>query len=306
MMVFFLILLLLILLMLAFAYAAFYIACVRLPIEASPEKSKMHRAYAAQITAGARWFRAQEPERIRIRSSDGLRLTGCFLPAQNAKGTLILLHGYRSDPFCDFGYSIEFYASLGWNILLVTQRAHGESEGRYITFGVKERYDVRDWALYLTDRFGPTHHIALVGISMGSAAALMSLGTELPSTVRCVVADCGYTSPYAEFVHVLRSRHIPCRPLIDLADMFSRLFAGFGFKDYSTLDALKANRLPVLFAHGEADRLVPIRFTVENYAACAAEKRLITVPDAGHGMSYIFATEACQNAIRGFLRDFGE
>ena len=303
--VFLLVVLVLILLLLAIGYGAFFIACVRLPVTPSPDKSKLLQPYAEQIKAGSRGFLEQEPERIRIRSDDGLRLIGYFLPVRDANGTLVLVHGYRSDPFCDYGYSIEFYASLGWNILAVTQRAHGESEGKYITYGVKERFDVRDWALYLTDRFGPEHRIALVGISMGSSSVLMSLGTDLPSTVKCVVADCGFTSPYEEFAHVLRIRHLPRRPLLDLADMFSRLFAGFGFQDYSTIDALKTNRLPVLFAHGEKDRLVPLRFTVENYAACTAEKRLITVPEAGHGTSYVFATETCQNAIRDFLNTYG-
>lgn len=304
-MIILLILLILILLLLAIGYAAFFVACVRLPTEPDPDKSKYLRPYASQIRAGAQWFRDQNPELVRIRSDDGLRLTGYFLPAENAKGTLMLVHGYRSNPFCDFGYSFDFYASLGWNILAVCQRAHGESEGTYITFGVKERFDVRDWALYLTDRFGPSHKIALVGVSMGSSTVLMSLGTKLPDNVKCVVADCGFTSPYEEFSHVLKARfRIPCRLILTIADMFSRLFAGFGFRDYSTVEALKGNRIPVLFAHGEKDNFVPIRFTVANYAACSAEKKLITVPEAGHGTSYVFATEICQSAIREFLSDY--
>ena len=301
-----LILLILILLLLAAGYVAFFIACVRLPMEPTPDKSKYLRPYKDEILAGAQWFRAQDPERVQIQSDDGLRLTGYFLPANQAKGTLLLVHGYRSSLFLDFAISYPFYHSLGWNILAVSQRAHGESEGQYITYGVKERYDVRDWALYLADRFGPAHRIALVGISMGSATVLMSLGTALPPNVKCAVADCGYTSPYEEFVHVLKRSHIPRRPLLDIADWFSRLFAGFGFRDYSTVEALKENLRPVLFVHGEKDHFVPIRFTVENYAACNAEKQLITVPEAGHGTSYIFATETCQKAIREFLDTYAQ
>ena len=100
--------------------------------------------------------------------------------------------------------------------------------------------------------------------------------------------------------------HLAVHPILDLADLFSRLFAGFGFKDYSTVTALQSNQLPVLFVHGEKDRFVPIKFTVENYAACNSEKRLITVPDAGHGTSYIFATELCQSAVREMLAAHAE
>lgn len=300
-----LILLLIVLLLLTLGYAAFYLACVRMSAAPDPTSSSALRPYKDQILEGGQWFRDQQPELVRIRSDDGLRLAGYFLPAEDAKGTLLLVHGYRGSPFIDFGMSYRFYHSLGWNILTVCQRAHGESEGRYITYGVKERFDVRDWALYLSDRYGPEHPVALVGISMGSATVLMSLGTDLPPNAKCVIADCGYTSPYEEFVHVLKRRRIPRQPTLLLAELFAKLFAGFGFKDYSTLEALMQDRLPVLFVHGEKDRLVPIRFTVENYAACAAPKRLLTVPEAGHGLSYVFATEACQSAIRDFLITYG-
>ena len=302
-----LIVLIIVLLLLAGGYALFFIACVRINITPDPGQSKVLRPIRDDILAGAQWFRDQHPERVQISSDDGLRLVGYFLPAYDAKGTLLLLHGYRSNPFNDFGYSVQYYHSLGWNILAVCQRSHGESDGKYITYGVKERFDVRDWALYLTDRFGPAHPIALVGISMGCATALMSLGTDLPENVKCVVADCGYTSPYEEFLHVYKTRiHLPIHPLLDIAELFSKLFAGFGFKEYSTVTALKGNRRPVLFVHGEKDALVPIRFTVDNYAACSAEKRLITVPDAPHGMSYVYATETCQTAMRDFLWQYGK
>ena len=300
-----LVILLLVLLLLLAGYIAFFIACVRLPVQPDPSKSKYLLPYIDQIREGAQWFRDQGPEPVQIRSDDGLRLTGYLLETENAKGTLLLVHGYRSDPFTDFACSYRFYASLGWNILSVCQRSHAESEGKYITFGVKERYDVRDWTLYLTDRFGPSHPIALIGISMGSSTVLMSLGTELPNNVKGAIADCGYTCPYDQFVYILKKRHIPPHPLLELSELYSRLFAGFAFKDYSTITALKSNRRPVLFVHGQKDALVPVRFTVDNYAACEAEKQLITVPEAGHGTSYLFATEACQQAVRVFLRAYG-
>ena len=299
------IIVIIVLLLLIADYAAFFLACVRLPIEPDPDKSKLLRPIKNEIKAGGDWFRAQNPERIQITSDDGLRLVGYFLPAYDAKGTLLLLHGYRGGPFCDFGYSIRDYHALGWNILAVCQRAHGESDGAYITYGVKERFDARDWALYLADRFGPEHNVAMIGISMGSSTALMSLGTDLPDNVKCVVADCGFTSPYEEFVHVLQRRRIPIHPVLDIAELFAKAFAGFGFKDYSTVTALKNNRRPVLFVHGEKDALVPVQFTVDNYAACTAEKQLITVPEAAHGMSYVCAHEACYAALREFLNKYG-
>ena len=301
-MIFLLILLVIVLLLLAAAYVAFYLGIVRLPIKPEPGKSKWLLPYREEVLSGAQWFRDQNPERVSIRSRDGLKLVGYLLPAEEAKGTLLLVHGYRSDPWCDFGVIYPFYHALGWNILTVCQRAHSESDGKYISFGIRERFDVCDWATFLADRFGPEHCIVLNGISMGSTSVLMSLGTDLPENVRGVIADCGFTSPRAEFLHVLKTRcRIPVHPIMEISELYAKLFAKFGFSDYSTVTALKQARLPVLFVHGIKDAFVPVRFTVENYAACEGEKKLITVPDAGHGASYLLAREQCQRALRKFL-----
>ena len=297
-----LVLLVLVLLLLAICYIAFFLVFVRLPVEPSPTKSRHLAPYAEEITAGGAWFRAQNPELVSIRSRDGLKLRGCFLPAKDARGTLLLVHGYRSSLWCDFGVVYEFFHSLGWNILAIHQRTHGESDGSYITFGIKERFDVCDWAIYLSDRFGPEHNIVMDGVSMGSSSVLMSLGTDLPGNVRGFIADCGFTSPYDQFVHMMKKRvHLPPQPFMAIIEMYTKLFAGFGFKDYSTVTALQQATIPVLFVHGENDNFVPTRFSIENYAACASEKRLVTVPGAGHGTSYLVEKERCQQTLREFL-----
>ena len=117
-----------------------------------------------------------------------------------------------------------------------------------------------------------------------------------------VIADCGFTSPWEEFRELLRSRYrLPAHPLLDAVDLYARLFAGFGLRECSTLDAMRTNSCPVLFVHGGSDHYVTTRFSRENYQACRAEKRLIIVPDAGHGMSYLLDTPGCQAALRDFL-----
>ena len=297
-----LVLLVIVLALFAGAYIAFFFGVVRLQIKPDPGMSKWVKNYREEIIAGADWFRAQQPEKIEISSFDGLKLAGYFLPAENARGTLLLVHGYRSDLWCDFGIIYPYYHSLGFNILAISQRTHSDSEGRYITFGIKERFDVRDWAVYLYDRFGPAHRVILDGISMGSTSVLMSLGTKLPENVCGVIADCGFTSPYDQFCHMFRARfHLPRHPLMDIAQIFTKHLAGFGYKDYSTLTALQSSTLPVLFFHGLSDTFVPPRFSEENFAACRGEKKLITVPGAGHGGSYLIDRVGCEAVLEEFF-----
>ena len=90
-----------------------------------------------------------------VESYDGKRLHAQLLRTEDAVGTILLFHGYRSSWNVDFSASLLFYRSLGYNLLLVDQRAHGLSQGKYLTFGVRERMDVISWATYMGQKLGP-------------------------------------------------------------------------------------------------------------------------------------------------------
>lgn len=295
-------LLVIVLLLICAGYALFFVGIVRFPKKKELALSKQLEPYAGMIKDGIAWFDSQVLEHIEIPSYDGTILCGDYLSHENAKGTIILFHGYRSSDRSDFSCAYRYYYELGYSLLSISERAHGESGGAYICFGVKERFDCRSWACYVLDRFGPKHDIYLSGLSMGATVVLMASGLELPKSVRAIVADCGFTSPYDEFKEVLKHKfHLPEHPFMDIAELFSRLFAGFGFKDCSAVDALKNNDIPVIFIHGEADHFVPARFSHENFEACRAEKKLITVPGAAHGMSFLVAPELVRSEVTKFI-----
>ena len=94
---------------------------------------------------------------------------------------------------------------------------------------------------------------------------------------------------------------MPAFPVLHTASFFAEFFAGFSFREYSTLDAMKTNKIPVIFVHGEADNFVPCEFSRRNYEACVSEKHLITVADATHGMSYFKDQKRCRRALEAFL-----
>ena len=283
--------------------ALFYIATIRFRRKPNPKDLELTywKKYVHLIAAGNKWFADQNPERVEMASYDGLKLVGFYLPAKEPRCTILLMHGFRSDGFTDFSCALEYYHGLGCNILLVHQRAHGESEGKYICYGIKERFDCRDWINYIAKRFPMEKNIFISGISMGSATVLMASGLELPDNVRGIIADCGFTSPWEEFSYIVRRFHGPVRPFLDIMNFFSKRIAGFGYKEYSTLYAMKTNKIPVLFIHGEKDGFVPARFSRENYEACVAEKELIIVPEAIHGVSYLVDKPRCQEALSRFI-----
>ncbi len=169
---------------------------------------------------------------------------------------------------------------------MVDQRAGGLSEGHIITFGIKERYDCQRWAWYIAERFGNDVPIILTGISMGAATVMMTSVLELPANVIGVLADCGYTSAKAIIKKVIHQMGLPSAVAYPFVRLGARLFGGFDLEAASPIEAMKICRLPVLFVHGDADDYVPWSMSSENYEACAAPKRLLTVAGAGHGLAY--------------------
>ncbi len=290
------------LLLLLAGYIAFTIACYRRTGKIMGSGAPNLAPYKDQMDAGREWFLGMAPEKVEIVSYDGLRLRALYLEHPETRGTIILMHGYRMDGYTDFTCIYKHYYDLGFSLLNVFQRAHAESEGEYITFGIKERFDCRDWALYIADRFGPEHRIVLDGLSMGAATVLMATGLKLPENVKGIIADCGFSSPWDQLVHLMKTKyHLPVHPLLDLADIFAKLLGGFSLKEYSTFEAMKANTLPILFLHGEDDEFVPTHFSVRAFEACKAPKRLVTVPGAAHGVSYLVDPETCDRELDIFL-----
>ena len=249
----------------------------------------------------------QDAEDIFLPAYDGLRLHGQLLQQPGAKGTILLFHGYRSSWIIDFSIVLPYYYLLGYNLLAVDERAHGQSEGVYITFGIHERRDAATWAQYAAMHFGPDHPLFLGGLSMGATTVLLASALELPPSVRGVIADCGFSSPEAIMRSVLRAhvKWLPAGPLLALMDVCTRVFAGFSIKEASTLDAVSKTKHPILFIHGTADRLIPYDNTLRLYDAKRGKKALYICPGAGHVRSISTDREKYYAVVNEFLDKYG-
>lgn len=283
----------------------FIVACVRrkeLPwmIEEEIQKTNYAKYYNC-ICASDAWLKSHNAQDVYVRSKDGLKLHGYWIPAENPKGTILLAHGYRSTILVDFGLAYAFYHALGMNILVPHQRAHGDSEGRYITFGVKESEDMACWIAYHNENFG-LHQMILSGLSMGASTVLYLADRDLPENVKCIIADCGFTSPKDILDSVFCSIiHLPSGLSLFAADLFARIFAGFSLKEKDTRKVLQSAKLPVLMIHGTADDFVPCEMTKQGFDACTGQKELLLIENAGHGTSFLVDKEAYIKTVIAFL-----
>lgn len=244
-------------------------------------------------------------QRAEITADDGAVLVGHWYPCENAKRAIIAFHGWRSSWHRDFGASSDFWHDNGCSVLYTEQRAHGESGGESMGFGMIERYDCAKWAHWLSEKVGPDLPIYLGGISMGATTVMLAADLPLPSNVHGIIADCGFTSPEAIWKHVVKKRyHIPYRLHRKRVDYLCKRKISCGAASCSTLRSLKNTTIPVLFIHGQADSYVPVEMSYENYKACASLKRIFIVSGAEHGLSYLCDREGYERAVLDFWKEF--
>ena len=263
--------------------------------------------YKEVIAPNKEWLFARELEHITIRSRDGLTLHGDFLPAEYQSNKLAICgHGYTGCGLKDCVSIAVFFHRMGYNCLIVDHRAHGKSEGDYVGFGILDRFDMKAWIDCMEKRFEGNAEIVLYGVSMGATIAVMTAGlTSLSPSVKAVVADCAFTSPYDVFAHILkRDYHLPPFPIMNINDMMCRRKAGYGFRDYSTLDAVQATGVPILFIHGKDDDFVPVWMSEKNYKMCRSPKDILIVDNAAHAASYYENKEAYEAKVKGFLEKY--
>ena len=254
----------------------------------------MHRDL---MTENIKKLAAQPYERICVRSHDGLELVGKYYAGQPGKPVILFFHGYRSTGERDASGAFWYCRECGYSMLMVDQRAHGESEGRTISFGIKERYDCLTWVNEILRRFGPKTEILLSGISMGGATVLMASELPLPEQVKGIWADCGFASPEEVLRESIRRKNWPEPILYPLVSLSARLFGGFRVEERTALEAVRHARIPILLIHGEDDRIVPCHMAYTLRDACASPVTLLTVPGAAHGVSYYMDKEAYWKAL---------
>lgn len=195
---------------------------------------------------------------------------------------------------------------MNWDITFywLINEVLGNSEGKYITLGVKERYDCLSWCEYVENNFPQIDEIILSGISMGATTILLATGLKLPSKVKGLIADCGFTSTKDIISQVLSAKYSFCAEmLLPIINILCLSFARFNIYDCSAVDVLKQNKLPVLFIHGVSDDFVPSRMSIQNYEACRGPKKLLLIECATHGLSYLADKVKIQKEIKDFLAE---
>lgn len=244
-------------------------------------------------------------EEVQVLSHDGFVLKGKYYHLKDDAPIIMFFHGYRCSAIRDGNGIFLYTRKLGFNVFLADQRAHGKSKGKTITFGVKERYDVRSWVEYFTKRFGQAQKIYLSGLSMGGATVLMASDIGLPKNVIGILADCPYSSPKAILCSVIKQMGFPVKPTYALAKLSASWIGQFDMDEASALEAVRNSQIPTLIIHGDADDFVPCSMSMDCQLAGEDHVQLVLIKGAAHGMSHCVDTPSYEEAAYAFFQRTG-
>lgn len=260
------------------------------------------KQYQPMLHKRKKYMLAQPHEDVYQQSKDGLKLHGKYFPGREEGKVVICFHGYTSHGMSDYIALSDYYLKHGYSMLLVDERAHGESEGEYIGFGCLDRLDALRWIDWIINKCGTDVQILLHGTSMGGSTVLMASGLKLPAQVKGIISDCAFTSPKHVFTNVLHKMyHIPAFPMMQIVDYVNKKKAGYGLDECNAAREVQKAEVPILFIHGDADTFVPCYMCDEIYENCASPKKKLIVAGASHAESYYKDTQAYENALNEFI-----
>ena len=245
----------------------------RVPIDKRPEAEAMAARFGAEL------------QDVSTHSDDGTSLEAWFVRPNRAAGNaVILLHGIGDNRQGMLGLA-ELFLAHGFSVLLPDSRGQGTSGG-ILTYGVKERNDVRQWFEWLNGHEKP-RCIYGMGESMGAAIALQSI-REVPFCA--VVAE----SPFANFRDIAWIRvgqffgslnwlgRLALRPAMEFAFLYCRFKYGVSLSSVSPERSVIGNRVPVLLIHGMSDTNVPYQQSERIFRRNPSSITFWRVPNAGH------------------------
>lgn len=248
------------------------------------------------------WWDKVKFETVSIQNREKMTLFGHFYDNKSNK-TVIVSHGYggsylEMQPYC------KFFVERNFNVLVVDNRAHGDSEGRCIGFGWYDRLDILDWVDFINQKM-ENQKILLFGVSMGGTAVCCASSENLPTNVVGIISDCAFANGEKQVKAVVKKKLKLGHLLVKHFLSYLKRVHSFDMKMVDAVKQVKNTKVPILFIHGNADDFVPIQNMYDLYNATPEGMRdKYVVEEAGHAMSYKTAGVLYEHKINTFLNKY--
>ena len=223
-----------------------------------------------------------EGEELEVEVEPGLILRGfVFRTDQPRRGLLVYHHGIWDACRPRLQTAVRMLP-LGFDCLFYDARGHGQSGGRYCTYGAKERHDLVKM-LDATQKLGvDTSHTVVIGHSMGAATAVYT--ALMDDRIKALVLEACYRDLPTAIRDYARVYVIgPPDAVLRSAQKRAARKGDFNLEELSPLKLMPRLKIPVLFVQGSADRRIKPRYVQEHYDAKPPPRDLHYIEGARHG-----------------------
>lgn len=236
-------------------------------------------------------------EPVTIAADPGPPVQGWFIAGNKGRGTVILVHGIRSDRRSLLGRA-RFLAHAGHAVLLIDLQAHGESPGERITFGYLEARSV-EAAVHHVRRGQPAERVGIIGLSLGGAASVL---TDAPLEVNAFVLEAVYSSLREAVENRLAVR------LGDIGRYLSPLLLwqahwrlGIDPDRLSPANSIHRLGAPVMIIAGARDTRTTLQNSRTLFDHARQPKTLWVLEEAGHQDFHRFSPAQYERRVLDFL-----
>ena len=187
------------------------------------------------------------------RTGQSLHLAAWWIPCGRSERTALLIHGYSDAKVGAIAWAPTLHA-LGWNVLAIDLRAHGQSEGVLSTAGYWERHDVAQIInQFRAMRPLQTQALVLFGVSLGAAVALAT------AALRDDIAGVIMESPFGDYRHAIAAhgqmRGLPGGAMRNAAVRVAEWMSGADFRAVRPTAIIARATCPVMVIHAGDDPL---------------------------------------------------
>ena len=253
---------------------------------------------------GNAWSEKKQAYKKELRIvNDGLNLCGEYYNYGYDRA-VIFVSG-RTEGLNYAYYFAQPYPDLGFNVLTIDARAHGESDGIYNTVGFEEHKDLLAWAKLLHEEYG-VKSILFHGICIGSSCALMALTSkECPDYLDGLVAEGMYPNFYESIKnHMTSDFHQPAWPVMPMVAGWMKHYTGHDMR-YGNIDIMDKLKKPLLMIHSKEDRYSLPADAEKLYAKCPHEQKMLVWYEHGkHSKLRVTDPELYDRTIADFITKY--
>ncbi len=225
-----------------------------------------------------------------------------ILSGESTDQIIIMVHGSGGNRRSVYPYA-ELFLEAGIDVLTYDQRSSGENMAANNTYGVLERYDLKDYVNYLEDNF--SYDIGLWGISFGGITAGLYISTEHGNDhIDYVILDSALSEmqfPISQQLNKVETFY-PINYMLLSGNLYTRFKLGFSYQDANLSEQIIDSDVPVMIVHSKSDNITPLFMAEDIYDGIKHDENFkLIVSNSQHGEIYFDYNDKYKEEILDFI-----